>query len=87
MFICTYVYMHVYTHTYILIFPYVSPHTTICVRIHPREYFTNARMLLCTYTCVICMSNGFTKFITNRVLYPPVILLQSMTYTYLTLGS
>ncbi len=33
------------------------------------------------------ISNGFTELITNRVLYPPIILLQSTTYTYLTLGS
>ena len=34
------------------------------------------------------ISNGFTEFITNRVLYPPsVILLWSTVYTYLTLGS
>ena len=33
------------------------------------------------------ISNGFTEFITNRVLYPPIILLQSMAYTYLTLIS
>ena len=31
--------------------------------------------------------NGFTEFITNRVLHPPIILLQSTAYIYLTLGS
>ncbi len=31
--------------------------------------------------------NGFTEFITNRVLYPPIIHLKSTAYTYLTLGS
>ena len=37
------------------------------------------------------ISDGFTEFITefitNRVLHPPIILLWSMAYTYLTLGS
>ena len=32
------------------------------------------------------ISNGFPEFITNRVLYPPIILLWSTAYTYLTLG-
>jgi hypothetical protein len=33
------------------------------------------------------ISNGFTEFITNRILHPPIILLLSTGYTYITLGS
>ncbi len=52
-----------------------------------RVFYTCCDVTQTWFKYVRGINDGFTEFVTDRVLYPPFILSESTTYTYLTLGS